>query len=512
MVRAVFDREAAMQELARAELGHKARTKRLVHTAELLAQEAAGRSLPDRLPNRAGYEGALNLANNSAVTHQAILQPHYQATRQRMLACEGVVLNISDLTELDYSGLRVACLGPIGNGGGKGFECHNSLAVDPSTGDFLGLTSQILHVRDSDIRVEAQRQSRAAKAAAQGKTPAAERNSKSKKGRRPDETAAERHDRDSRESLLWIQGSDALGDIPEGKLWVDICDRASDTFEYLQFMAGRKRFYVIRSKHNRGLDAAEEAELELEVEGEGEEPPRRLHDLLRTLPGVMSWEVELSANKGRPARKAVVQMAWLAVRIKAPKQYQGDDKESLHVWAIRVWEPNPPEGVKEPLEWLLLTNVAVQSDEQARERVGWYEWRPAVEEFHKAQKTGMGIEGLQLQSRAGLEPLIGLLSILAVALVNLRQQARQDEAATQPAREVVDPLWVVVLSIWRYGEPRDLSLRQFVLDLAKLGGYMNRRRDAWPGWIVLWRGLTKLLHMVQYERSRAKCSQQTPEL
>ena len=77
MVRAVFDREAAMEDLRQAELGHQARTKRLVYTAGLLAQEAAGRSLPDRLPGRADYEGALNLANHPAVTHQAVLQPHY---------------------------------------------------------------------------------------------------------------------------------------------------------------------------------------------------------------------------------------------------------------------------------------------------------------------------------------------------------------------------------------------------------------------------------------------------
>src|SRR3954467_5808026 len=109
-------------------------------------------------------------------------------------------------------------------------------------------------------------------------------------------------------------------------------------------------------------------------------------------------------------------MAWGRVRVQAPKQYHGEDKESLQAWAIRVWEPEPPAGVKEPLEWLLLSNVEVQTDEQARERVGWYEWRPAVEEFHKAQKTGMAIEALQLQSRAGLEVMIGLLSILAVTL------------------------------------------------------------------------------------------------
>jgi len=521
MVRAVFDREAAVAELGQAHLGHKARTKRLVHTASLLAQQPAGRSLPDRLPNRADYEGALNLVNHPAVTHHAILQPHYQATRQRMLACPGVVLNISDLTELDYSGLRIACLGPIGNGGGKGLECHNSLALDPATGDLLGLTSQILHIRDSDAQVEAQRQARAAKApadtataTAEGQTPVRKR--KRKGGRRPDETTAERRVRVSRESRLWVKGSAALGDIPEGKMWVDVCDRASDTFEYLQFMAKAKRFYVIRSKHNRALAEGEEEgqeEVELEVLGEGEEPSQRLHDLLRSLPGVMSWTVALSANKGQPARVATVQMAWKQVQVKAPKQHTGEhDDEPVAVWAIRVWETNPPAGVNEPLEWLLLTNVTVQSDEQARQRVGWYEWRPAVEEFHKAQKTGMGIEDLQLQSRGGLEPLIGLLSILAVTLVNLRQQARQEEAARQPAREVVDPLWVEVLSICRYGAARDLSLRQFVLDLAKLGGYLNRRRDAWPGWVVLWRGLTKLLHMVQYELARAKRPSESPEL
>jgi hypothetical protein len=69
-----------------------------------------------------------------------------------------------------------------------------------------------------------------------------------------------------------------------------------------------------------------------------------------------------------------------------------------------------------------------------------------------------------------------------VTLVNLRQKARQPEAETQPAREVVDPLWVSVLSLRLYEEERDLTVKQLFLGLAKLGGYMNRSRDAWPGW------------------------------
>jgi len=486
MLRSVFDAQAAMQDFRQAQLGHQKRPQRLAYTAGLLAHEAAGKSLPDRLPHRADYEAALTLVNTPRVTHHAILLPHYQATRQRMLACPGVVLNISDTTDLDFSGLEIACLGPIGNGFGRGFECHNSLALDAATGDALGLTSQILHVRDTDFQIEVERQAHAASAAAA--------KPKKKGGRRSDETTEHRRQRLSRESRLWVQGCEALGAVPEGKLWVDICDRAADTFEYLEYMAKNKRHYTIRSTQNRALVVTQERE----------QQPKLLHDLLRSLPGVMSWQVEISANHGQVARTAEVQMAWCPVRIKAPVQHKGEHSdEPVDVWAVRVWEPRPPMGVKEPLEWLLLSNVAVHNDEQARERVRWYERRPAVEEFHKAQKTGMGIEALQLQSRHGLEGMIAILSVLAVTLLNLRQMGRQEEARSQPAATVVEPQWVEVLSIWTYGERRSLSVRQFYLDLARLGGYMNRRRDAWPGWLVLWRGLTKLLHMVRYESSRA---------
>jgi hypothetical protein len=498
----VFDPATALDELGRCELGHRARTKRLVQTARLLAAEGAGRSLPDRLSDRSDYDGALNLVNNPAVQHPFVLQPHTAGTRQRMLDCPGVVLNISDTTELDYTGLKVANLGPIGNGGGRGFECHNSLALDPVTGNLLGLTSQILHVRGTDEQVRAQRQARGGTARPARKKGVA--------GRRPDEPVAQRRARASRESRLWVTGCEALGEVPEGKLWVDVCDRAADTFEFLQFMTRRRRHYVIRSKHNRTLEEPNAPPLEVLDEGSG---PRLLHERLRSRPGVLSWSVEIAANRGQLARAAAVSLSWVPVCLAAPQPHKGEyDDEPVAAWAIRVWEPNPPAGVEEPLEWFLLTNVAVRSDDEARERVSWYECRPVIEEFHKAQKTGMAIEQLQLQTRGGLEPLIGLLSILAVTLVNWRQLARQPEAATAPARQFVSAHWVRVLCTRLYREQRELTLRQFMFGVAQLGGYMNRRKDAWPGWIVLWRGLTKLLHMVEYDLARGDGQENTPEL
>jgi hypothetical protein len=138
----------------------------------------------------------------------------------------------------------------------------------------------------------------------------------------------------------------------------------------------------------------------------------------------------------------------------------------------------------------------------ARRRVGFSERRPQGEEDHKAQKTGLGVEPLQLPSQAGLPPLLALRSVLAVPLVNARQAARVPEKADRPATAYFDPLWVEVLSRWRYQEGRDLTVKEFVLALGRLGGHRNRQCDGLPGWLTLWRGLRQLNAMVEYELAR----------
>jgi len=57
--------------------------------------------------------------------------------------------------------------------------------------------------------------------------------------------------------------------------------------------------------------------------------------------------------------------------------------------------------------------------------------------------------------------------------------------------------YVEVLSLTRYGEVRhDLTVHEFFLALARLGGHQNRRCDGHPGWLVLWRGWMKLQAML----------------
>jgi hypothetical protein len=195
--------------------------------------------------------------------------------------------------------------------------------------------------------------------------------------------------------------------------------------------------------------------------------------------------------------------SWAQVTVRAPHVKRGEHTdESLLVWAARVYEVDAPAEVSEPLEWFLLTDEAIPDAGVARQRVGYYEKRPRIEDFHKAKKTGLGIERLQLQSQAGLQPLIALYSVLAVALVNAREAARQQETAEQLASTFFPALWVVVLSLWRYGQVRPLSVREYILALGRLGGHLNRKCDGLPGWQTLWRGAMQLNAMVEYEQAR----------
>ncbi len=451
-----------------AKLGDKRRTRSLVDLANRFARHPGG-TLPQKCQDPNVLRRCYDLMNCDAVTHERVLEPHVQ--RVLRLACEqdGVVLILHDVTELDFSGLTSLHdqLGQIGNGFGHGYECLNSLAVVPGHRNVLGLVSQILHVR-----------------------PHVPKN----------ETQTQRRDRESRESRLWLQAVDNVAaavargrrsrTVTDGHRLVDVADRGSDTFEFLDHEDRLGRFYVVRSNHNRGIRPGHD--------GQGERTT--LHPYLRTLPPQDRRPLSIPEREDRPARKTTVCLAWAAVEVQLPENERGHYRPvPLKVWAVRVWEPEPPAGA-EAVEWFLLTNLPVQTVAQAWEKVDWYCCRWVIEELHKAQKTGCAIEAPQFTRVARLQPMIALLSVVAVLLLNLRNLSRSEQAE-EPATTVIDEEYVEVLSGWRYREQRRLSVREFFLALARLGGHQNRKGDGQPGWLVLWRGWTALQLMVEGARA-----------
>jgi len=153
------------------------------------------------------------------------------------------------------------------------------------------------------------------------------------------------------------------------------------------------------------------------------------------------------------------------------------------------------------VEWFLLTNVPVESEADAWERVEWYCARWVIEEYHKAQKTGCSIEDPQFTTVEALEPMIAVLSVVAVSLLNLRDLSRDKETQHLPATQVVRQEEMEVLSGHYHKKQRVLTVREFFLLLARLGGHQNRKKDHPPGWLVLWRGWQELQTMVAGARA-----------
>ena len=447
------------------------RSKPQHETGELRSRP--GGSLPQKLRHPADLQAFYRLMSCDQVTHDTILASHRDATIEKCRQIDGAVLVIHDTTELDYTRREsLDRLGPIGCGTRRGYITHNSLAVRADTGEPIGLVNQILHRRAKVSEKE---------------------------------TRAQRRKRASCESLLWSKGVAAL---PSDEQFVDVCDRGADNFEFLQHEVDSGRRFVIRSSYNRrifiGHDSIDQA---------------RLHDHLKSLDAIGTWELQVTSKqelrRGRGKQKkrrikrhqrwAKMAVTSTPVQIRPSKCKGAHLLDPLPVWAVRVWEVDPPAG-QERLDWVLLTNEPVESFEDAYRVVSWYEKRWIIEEFHKGMKSGCKIEGLQFTHEDRLQPSIAILSVLTLTLLQLRNASRRKDAKTRKATEVIGENYVEVLSQWRHKRAKsDWTVHEFYMALARLGGHLNRKHDHPPGWQVLWEGWKELLPMViGYDVAKAK--------
>jgi hypothetical protein len=204
-------------------------------------------------------------------------------------------------------------------------------------------------------------------------------------------------------------------------------------------------------------------------------------------------QVELRARPGVPARRACVEMRRVRVDLSGPWRPGGwqPDLERIHV--LEVQEVNPPAGV-EPLHWILLTSLPCTSFAQARRIVGRYTARWHVEEYHKALKSGAGVEESQLEKAYRLETLIAVLALVAVRLLQTKLIVRASPNQAL-APDQVDATALALLEE-RLGKPKEgWTQGTFWVAVARLGGFISRKSDGTPGWQTIWRGWQRLLWM-----------------
>jgi len=452
----------AEEQFGACQLGDQRRTKRLIQVAAQVAANPSA-SFPEQTESWGDLKAAYRLFDQEDVTFDAIAKPHWQQTRAR---APGRYLAIGDTTELDFGVARqIPELGPTGNGTGYGFLLHSGLLVGAESEEIFGLTAQVIHYRK----------------------PAPKK-----------ENTAQRLKRD-RESEVWGKVIDMTGSPPLGAQFLHVLDRGGDNFEVYCHAQEQDAGWVVRA-----------AQLQRKIITPCGKK-MRLKRYLQQLPVAGSYELYLRARPQQPARWAKLEVRYGALSMPVPthnSRYVEEHRPGpVPMWVVWVREVDAPKGV-EPIEWVLYTSETVSSFEEACRIVGYYEKRWLIEEWHKALKTGCRVTERQLKTKERLEAMVGLMSVVAVRLVQLKAAARTEP--DRPAKDFVPLVWVMVLMMVRKLRPQGkLTVGEFYREMAKLGGFIGRKSDGEPGWITIWRGWGKLHMLVRGSELAAQLKNKT---
>jgi hypothetical protein len=444
-------REWAELEFGGSELGDARRSRRLVKLAGDVAL-AAGKSLPEAARDWAALKAAYRLMDSERATFEGVIGPHLEKTREECLS-GGEFLIVEDTTSLSFNGRRAATgLGPLGEGGGQGLWLHSALALRIERWTEKG-------VPEVTVR------------GLLGQTPWA----------RGDEKVGDEKWRRiwrARESERWAAALDGVDRPGEGCRWTLVADREGDIFRVFSLCRMRNVEWIIRASQARRT----------------EKDGTCVFDAVASSPALGRFKLDVRSRPGVAARRATVELRAARVILPPPRP-QACEFEPEEVAVVEAREVEARAGV-EPVRWVLLTSWRVESFEEAFRVVKAYSRRWLIEEYHKALKTGAGIERSQLQTRERLEALLGVYSVVAVRLLNMKLMCAHTPEEPPPEGVLPGPAMRILEK--RCGRPAEGWTNGALLTaIARLGGFLARKSDGRPGWITIWRGWRKLMIMLE---------------
>lgn len=450
----------ARQELGKVNFGDERLNKRAIKVAEASGQRPSvpiNYACEDWAETKAAYR----LFSNKRVDEAKLFAVHREKTCER-IKNEAVVLAIQDTTTMNYNG-HDSCqgLGSVGAEKLKGIFLHHTLAVTPQ-GLPLGLLTQ---KKDTRLKVK--------------------RLSNKERGALPIE---------AKESMRWI---DALRETvvctKEAKQVITVCDREGDFYEFLMEAKLLNTDYLVRSCHPRAILDSQAA---------------NLIEALEAQPALGTFEVNLPSREGGKKRTALLEVRCTRVTLKPPKR-PASLKAKLTPLTIDVVLAKEINSVstEQALRWVLLTNVAVKNFQDALERIEWYKTRWFIETYHKILKSGCQVEECRLETVRGLYLYLTLFGIIAWRIfwcTHIGRAHPNEPAATVVTRTEHETL--CLLAGRKEKKRIDIkTARHAIREIAKLGGFLARRYDGFPGPTVIWRGFQRLADAVDmYEISRSQ--------
>ncbi len=452
----------AEAEMATADLGDGRLDARAVALLSALGRRP-NLSIPAACRGRAETEAAYRFFDNDKVTFANVLEPHRRRTRER-LAGRPVVLLVQDTTEIDLTrpGQQVAGAGAL-DGCRRGLLLHEMQAFTPEGVPLGTAWAEVLN-----------------RAAGDPPAPAAA------KRRRRKHLPIE-----AKESRRWLSGlrraRELAGGLP-GTTCVCVADSDADVYELFAEPRGEPPVHwLVRACQDRALRGPGPGPLRGHVLGT---PALYAVELpVRARQAKTGPDEGKARRRSRGARRARLEVRAAAVTLRPPARPDRRLPPAV-VHAVLVSEPEPPAGA-EPVEWLLLTTLPVETPEDVRTVVAYYCVRWHVEVFFRTLKSGCRVERRRFEDVERVLPYLALCLVVAWRTLFVCRLGRECpeldcEAVFEPSEWKA--VWVAVHRREPPTEPPRLA--EVVHLVASLGGYVERPGSE-PGAQTLWVGLQR---------------------
>ncbi len=425
-----------------------------------MLSDGIGQSVPYACQDWANTKAAYRFFSNSDVSEDQIMAGHFQATQGRLSQVEQKILMLHDTCEFSFQrdkDTKIGLLGRPSCGKGKdgrpkhftvrGILMHGSLA----------LTLEGLPLGLAAIKFWTRKQFKGCNAL--------------KKKINPTRVPIE-----EKESFRWLENlRQATALTVNAADCVHIGDRESDIFELFSLADELGTKFLIRTCVDR---LAQDGGCTVAVEMK-KAPVKGRHRIQARNKLGESYEAELD-----------VQFEQLQVLPPAGKR---KDYADLTLTVIHALERGTPRG-REKIAWKLITNLPVESLQAAIEKLNWYAMRWKIEVFHKILKSGCKAEESKLRSSERLVNLISIFCIIGwrVFWLTMLHRAEPD----LPPAVALNKTEIFLLDELIKPQPRKsrgkATISDYIVKIARLGGYLDRAGDPPPGNMVMWRGMSKL--------------------
>jgi hypothetical protein len=453
-----------IEEMRTASLEDKRLNQRLKTVLSQLAARPTA-SIPAACGGHAEMTAAYRFFDNEQATFDRVLQPHMEATRQR-IATQPVIILAQDTTEIDLTrpDRVVAGAGPLDGHTRVGALLHLLHAFTPD-GTPLGTVHALPWTREGEPK-NAQR-TRAQRAA----IPVEEK-----------------------ESLRWVttihQAHAVALACPQTQC-VCVSDSESDIYEAFEASQAASLDWIVRTCQNRALvpDGSAQSPESLLREQVLQSPVLFTQSLLvRGRKAKVACETR-SRRQPRESRQAEVVARAASVTLRPP--YRSDRTlPAVTLNAVLVCEEHPPAG-EDPIEWLLLTSLPIETEEGVRLIIHYYCVRWMIEVFFRVLKVGCRVEERQFEQ---LDRLLTCLSVYLIVAWRTLYACRLSRSCPDISCEAVfEPAeWKATWKVVHGEDPPETAptLNVMVNMAARLGGYVPRKTSP-PGPQTLWIGMQR---------------------